>query len=115
MIKKLLILGMVFLFAVCSGLGYAEAGGIKRKSIRRPRQYHYRLKKGVKKETSWIEIELVDEADRPVPGERYRIVLPNGTVKEGTLDSKGRARVKGIDPGNCRVVFPSLDGEAWER
>lgn len=65
--------------------------------------------------TSWIEIELVDEADQPVPGERYRITLPDGaTVAEGTLDEKGFARVEGIDPGTCKVTFPELDQEAWE-
>jgi len=39
---------------------------------------------------SWIEIELVDEDGKPVPGEAYRITLPDGTtIDEGTLDDKG--------------------------
>lgn len=64
----------------------------------------------------WIEIELVDEEDNPVPGERYEITLPDGeTVAKGTLDENGFARVDGIeDPGNCQVTFPELDREAWE-
>src|SRR5215472_11821248 len=42
---------------------------------------------------SWIEIELVDEEDNPVPGEPYRITLTDGEeVAEGTLDDKGFAR-----------------------
>ncbi len=65
--------------------------------------------------TSWIEIELVDEEDQPVPGERYEITLPDGSVARGTLDQYGFARVDGIDPGNCRITFPRLDQEAWER
>lgn len=65
---------------------------------------------------SWIEIELVDEENNPVPGEIYRITLPDGeTVAEGTLDNKGLARVEGIDPGNCQITFPKLDQDAWER
>jgi type VI secretion system secreted protein VgrG len=66
-------------------------------------------------EKSWIEIELVDEEDTPVPGEYYEITLPDGeTVASGTLDDKGFARVDGIDPGTCKITFPELDKEAWE-
>ncbi len=69
-----------------------------------------------KKKTSWIEIEVIDEADQPVTGLRYKITMPDGkTVKEGTLDEKGQARVAGIDPGTCKVTFPTLDQEAWEK
>jgi len=68
------------------------------------------------KKTSWIEIELVGEDDQPIPGEKYRIKLPDGeTVAEGTLDHKGFARVEGFEPGTCQVCFPNLDKEAWER
>ncbi len=64
---------------------------------------------------SWIEIELVDEEDNPVPGERYQITLPDGSVAEGSLDEKGFARVDGIDPGTCQVTFPELDKDAWDK
>jgi hypothetical protein len=63
---------------------------------------------------SWIEIELVDEADEPVPGQAYEITLPDGSVAKGTLDGKGFARVEGIEPGTCKVTFPDLDKDAWE-
>ena len=62
----------------------------------------------------WIEIELIDEEDQPVPGEKYKIELPDGSVAEGTLDEKGLARVDGIDSGTCKITFPELDKEAWE-
>ena len=62
----------------------------------------------------WIEIELVGEDDQPIAGERYRVTLPDQSVAEGTLDSKGLARVEGFDPGECKVTFPDLDEEAWE-
>ena len=68
-----------------------------------------------KKKKSWIEIVMVDEDKKPVPGQKYRITLPDGeTVAEGTLDDKGFARVDGIDPGTCKITFPELDKEAWE-
>ena len=49
-----------------------------------------------------------------MPGEKYEIKLPDGeTVDSGTLDGNGRARVEGIDPGQCEVTFPELDGDSW--
>ncbi|MFZ2148951.1 MAG: hypothetical protein WAV28_17205 [Sedimentisphaerales bacterium] len=65
--------------------------------------------------TSWIEIEMVDEEDEPVTGEKYKITLPDDSVAEGTLDGKGFARVEGIDPGTCKITFPELDKDAWEK
>ena len=65
-------------------------------------------------EGSWIEVELVGEDDRPVPGEKYRIELSDGRVDEGTLDNKGFVRLAGIPPGDCKISFPNLDKDAWE-
>ncbi len=67
------------------------------------------------KELSWIEIELVGEDDKPIPGEAYRVTLADGSVASGTLDEKGFVRVEGIEPGTCRVTFPDLDAGAWEK
>jgi len=68
-----------------------------------------------KDKKSWIEIELVDQDKKPVPGEPYRITLPDGqTLAEGTLDDKGQARVEGIDPGSCKVTFPQRDKRSWK-
>lgn len=66
------------------------------------------------KKTAWIEVELVDEDDKPVPGERYRITLPDDSVAEGTTDEKGKGRVEGFEPGSCKITFPDLDKDAWE-
>jgi hypothetical protein len=67
------------------------------------------------KKLVWIEIEMVDEAGAPVAGEKYKIELADGTVSEGTLGSDGKARLDGIEPGSCKVSFPDLDAEAWEK
>jgi len=67
------------------------------------------------KKTSWIEIVLVDANDKPVPGEAYKVTLPDNSVKEGTLDANGFARVDGCDPGTCKVTFPKMDGKSWTK
>ena len=64
----------------------------------------------------WIEIELVDEDGAPVPGEEYEIKMPDGeTMASGTLDEKGKARIEGLDPGECEITFPKRDKEEWRR
>ena len=65
------------------------------------------------KKKSWIEIVLVDMEDKPVPGVRYRITLPDGGEQEGTLNELGQAGYYQIEPGTCKVTFPDLDAEAW--
>ena len=67
------------------------------------------------KKVSWIEILLVDANDKPVAGEPYKITLPDDSVKEGTLDDQGFARVDGCDPGTCKVTFPQMDGRSWKK
>jgi hypothetical protein len=62
---------------------------------------------------TWIDIQLVDEDDRPVPGEKYQLKLTDGSTREGSLDSEGRIRVTGIPPGSCEVCFPEFDGGEW--
>lgn len=64
-------------------------------------------------EKSWIEIELVDEEDNPVPGERYKVTLPDGKVAQGTLDENGFVHIRGIESGTCQITFPNLDKDAW--
>jgi type VI secretion system secreted protein VgrG len=65
--------------------------------------------------THWISIELTDEQGTPVPDEMYHIELPDGSAVDGTLDSKGKARIDGIDAGNCKVTFPNLDKDVWRK
>jgi hypothetical protein len=59
-------------------------------------------------ETHYIEVELVDRAGHPVAGERYRIVLPDGAAREGSLDRDGKVRLEPVAAGMCSISFPSL-------
>ena len=65
-------------------------------------------------EKTWIEIELIDKNGMPVGNERYKLTLPDGSVKWGRLDSDGKARVERLQPGACQVTFPDRDQEVWE-
>ena len=70
---------------------------------------------GEKDKTSWIEIKLVDETGAPVPGEKYRIELPDGSVREGVLGPEGTAWHGNLDPGTCKITFPDMDASEWRR
>ncbi len=64
---------------------------------------------------SFIALELVDDDGKPVPGEKYRIELPDGSVRTANLDANGKARVDDIDPpGTCKISFPDLDAADWK-
>lgn len=62
---------------------------------------------------TFIEIQLVDRQGKPVAGATYRVTLPDGTVRTGALDSQGLVRFDGIDPGECDIEFPNIDGREW--
>ena len=63
----------------------------------------------------WVEIKLIGEDGKPISGEKYKIVLPDGAIVEGALDGEGLARVDDIpQAGQCMISFPELDREAWD-
>ena len=58
-----------------------------------------------------VDIQLLDEAGKGIPKEKFKIKLPNGDVAQGFLEDDGTAHVDGIIPGGgCEVSFPDLDG-----
>ncbi len=65
--------------------------------------------------TTWVVIRMIDMEGKPVPGIRFRLKLPDGTVEEGTLDGNGMRRRDGLEPASCSVCFPDLDQDAWEQ
>lgn len=89
-----------------SGAG-GDGGGAGAAKPHNPTEEDKKTKK------SWIEIVLVDMENRPVPGEPYRITLPDNSVAEGTLDENGFARVEAFDAGNCKITFPNRDQSVW--
>jgi len=84
---------------------------LEKRSAARKEKTH---KEGDETKKSWIKIKLIDEAGNPVPGEAYKVKTSDGRTASGSLDEKGEAEVKGIEPGNCEITFPNLDKEAWE-
>lgn len=62
----------------------------------------------------WIGVKLVDDAGEPIPFERFRVKMSDGSIVEGTLDEKGYRRVEGVEPGSAMVSFPNIDGDEWK-
>jgi phage protein D len=62
-----------------------------------------------------VDIRLVDDAGKPIPGERYEVTLPDGTTIDGAVDDAGRARLEGLPRGNYKVTFPRLSSDAWDK
>lgn len=88
----------------------ASHSSVKAPSFKRPTPEEIK-----QKELTWIEIELLDPSGAPIAGEPYLIELTDGSVARGILDSYGKARVDGIDPGSCKVSFPRRHDKAWKR
>jgi hypothetical protein len=61
---------------------------------------------------TWIAIKLLGEDDKPIPGARYWIKLPDTSVREGSLDAEGYAYFGDLDPGQCEIRWPDLDDGA---
>ena len=63
-------------------------------------------------ESHWVAIELKDEDGNPVPGEAYKIKLPDGTIIDGRLDEEGKAKIERLaEGGKCEVTFPKIHKE----
>ncbi len=63
---------------------------------------------GLLKFKDFIEIELHDPTGKSIPNEEYTLILPDGTEREGQLDSNGHAFENDIPPGRCRLEFKNL-------
>ena len=71
----------------------------------------------IAEEDPWhfIEIELIDEDDEPVPGIAVQVALPDGRSRGGQSDDFGLVRIESISTeGGCRIRFPGLRADAVE-
>ena len=86
---------------------------IRPKEVKEPtNQVHKFHMKG--EHLHWIEIELIGEDDEPIPNETYKVILSDGSEKEGKLDKNGWARIESDPTGEWEVTFPEMDKEAWK-
>lgn len=55
-----------------------------------------------------IEVELLDEDEKPIPNEDYILYLTNGKVEKGKLDGNGYKKNENVPPGYWNIKFPKL-------
>lgn len=68
-----------------------------------------RERSGVLVYRDWIEIELLDEDDNPVPNEAYKLILSTGEVRTGVLSGEGLCREDNLPFGNLEIYLPNMD------
>ncbi|WP_311971593.1 type VI secretion system tip protein TssI/VgrG [Pseudomonas baltica] len=55
--------------------------------------------------TTWLELNLHDRKLLPVGNAPYRVEFSDGSIKAGTLDADGFARIEGVPPGSVKVHY----------
>lgn len=63
---------------------------------------------GLLNKDHWIEFQLTDGRDNPVPDQPFVVVDPSGAEYPGRLDRNGFARVEPVKAGQCNINFPEL-------
>lgn len=69
-----------------------------------------KTRSGILEYKAWLEIELRDEEDNPIPNEEYRLYLSDGRIRKGKLDKNGYKKEDDIPPGPCNVLFTKTSG-----
>lgn len=69
----------------------AEVGGLKQRSA-------------LLKYTDWVEVNIKDADDNAIANKKFKLYFPNGEVRDGTLDSKGKAKVENVPAGRANVA-----------
>ncbi len=61
----------------------------------------------VREQLAWVEVRLLDEEGKPIPGNACRITLADGQVHALRTDAQGLIRIAGLaHPDPCEVLFP---------
>ncbi|GAG36590.1 unnamed protein product, partial [marine sediment metagenome] len=70
----------------------------------------------LEKRKTFVEFQLLDATEQrnPVPGEKVRVRLPDGSVHESVTNAQGIVRFDDIDPGNAEIQFPDRDDNEWQ-
>jgi hypothetical protein len=88
-----------------------ESGTGEEKAVqRRPVRVAETPSASVQPQKTWVEFQLVDDTGEPVPNAAYKVKLPDGSQKTGTLNAQGKVRFESIDPGQCQISFPDIHG-----
>ena len=58
---------------------------------------------------TWVEIEVGYSDGAPIALEYYRVEAAGGVTREGWTDEKGKLRLEGLDPGDCKISFPDIE------
>ena len=61
----------------------------------------------------YVEILLEKEDNKGVAGQEYRLVLSNGEVRTGKLDSNGYAKEENVPPVESKIEFPGGGDILW--
>ena len=64
-------------------------------------------------DSHWIEFQLVDQDNNPVPGEPYKVRMPDQSIFKGTLDNDGKVKFDNIIAGQATICFTGLDEKEW--
>jgi len=62
----------------------------------------------------FIEVEAVDEEDKPLADQEYALYLASGEVRQGVLDGSGKTREDKIPAGLTNLRFPTLPEVEFE-
>jgi hypothetical protein len=62
----------------------------------------------------WIEFELVDQDGNPVPGEPFRVRLPDQSLRTGKTNQEGKVRFECITAGEATVCYTGFDTKDWQ-